>query len=152
MTAVDIFSMTNQELSLYTEWEPWQGFSDRVPPGVHRIYEKHLQDPALQEALIWNCTQQQGSTTGQLKDGCLCTLTTHCEGLVHTKLLRPLYAPELLWCMGVPTFPRASSASGIPSWKFPVSNRAKMMMTGNGMHVPSVGLVILLVAVFVQRV
>ena len=90
--------------------------------------------------------------TTELVDQCLPTFTTNCGAMTSTTLMRPLYADELLWCMGVPSLERSAAAAAIPRWKFPVSTPQKVHMAGNGMHVPSVGLACLLSLCFVEPI
>ena len=152
MNVDDLFCLTNEELIAHTIWRPNQTIEDRLTPFTLKLFREYMEHPKFADKKVFDCRQHAAFGTAELEDGCLPTLTRNCGGFVHHTLQRPLYPQELLLSMGIPCISRFANAAGIPMWEFPVSQSAKAHMAGNGMHVPSVGLVILLCLVFVQPV
>jgi hypothetical protein len=147
----DLFCMNERELVTMTPWRPGQTIEDRITAFHAKLYHLHDNDPKHMHKSVIDCSQKPGHGSHcELKDGSLMTLTTNCGSIVHRGLLRPLYPDELLLCMGIPCIQRFADAAGIRVWQLPVTKTSKITMAGNGMHVPSVGLVTLLAMVFVQ--
>jgi hypothetical protein len=56
---------------------------------------------------------------------------------------------ELLLNQGIPATEFAAKAANISQVEFPVSANAMVRMAGNGMHVPSVGAILLLAMLYI---
>jgi len=152
MTTHDAFFMTPYELKEFDGcWDTEKGMEDNLSAAELRFLEDYTK--SKQSKTIYDLSQNpKFSATCELKTGVLPNLTTNCGSLFSTLAGRTLQWPELLVVQGVPATPCASSAAGVKQWLFPVSRSAKVRMAGNGMHVPSVGSIVLLAMLHAQPV
>jgi len=124
-------------------WDVSRSLEDNLSAGELRFLDQYKM--SKQSKKIYDLSQNpKFSATCEWKSGVLPNLTTNCGSLFSVEAERTLQWPELLVVQGVPATHSASLAAGVRQWEFPVSRSAKVRMAGNGMHVPSVGSVLLL--------
>ena len=142
--------MTEEALKEKANWTPNQSRAEALTSAQSEILKTYEEDPRCAGKEIFDLTQSAKQKTTSLKDGCLQTITTNCRTLWSRSHKRLMAAEEALLNMGVPVIERAANAAGIDIWDMPAATSNMYKMAGNGMHVPSVGLVALLTMVYVQ--
>ena len=132
-------------------WDPDKGVVENLSKSEQLHLGRYFED--FPNKLLWDLSQNSAwGPNHELKNGALPNLTTNCGSLYSTELRRTMQPTELLLNQGVPVTAKAACAAGVRPVLFPVSRSAAVRMAGNGMHVPSVGAVVLAAMLHIKRV
>lgn len=144
MTADDLFTEgVGAQNEFFFKLTPWQ--RDNLEAYRRKFPNEHVYD------LASSCCRDRGKTS--LKDGTLMCITTNSARLWNDKYHRWLSANELLGAVGVPSSEALATAARVPPVVMTgVSEAARVTLSGNSMHVPSVGFALLCAALFVEPV
>ena len=148
MKLADTFMLSNHEI----DKNPDSPYGAKVEKHFNKSELKHFQTYMEKHPgkLLWDLSQNPNfSATTELKNGALPALTTNCRSLYSTQAKRTMAPIELLLNQGIPATEFAAKAANISQVEFPVSANAMVRMAGNGMHVPSVGAILLLAMLYI---
>jgi site-specific DNA-cytosine methylase len=150
MKLADTFMLSNQDVQGNTD----SPYAAKVEKDFNKSELKRFQmyKEKFPGKLLWDLSQNPNfSATTELKNGALPGLTTNCRSLYITQMKRTMTAAELLLNQGIPVTEIAARAANVSRLEFPVSASAMVRMAGNGMHVPSVGAILLLAMFHITR-
>jgi hypothetical protein len=161
MRALDFFTLTRQEVLAYNTANPNHPIHTRALLAPSDL--KHLKGYTKHE--VWKNRdiidlRQNPETqpTGSSSDGRLQTLTTHCNRLYAPSHERCMASSEVLESMGLPQSDESAALLGIPKYDY-INVRPKAIipthqfeMAGNGMHVPTLGAIFLIMMLYVEKI
>ena len=155
-TCLHYFCMSNNEIKQYYDWyDETKDIKNALCEQRYKNLEAYRNDPELSMRTVWDLQQSVVSNKGSrrprtsLVNGDLCCLTTNSGQLYSHQLGRIMFPEEMLLVHGLPITPEAAHHAETMQWqldKASVSYHQNVVMAGNGMHVPTVALLLTILA------